>query len=244
MKFNYLGWLLPVVFLSCAGEPATLTSTQLERTEGQCPDACAEVHISYPTVSAGSAALTDSVQRWANQVVRDYSVSMEEETTAAMSMEQAATAFIDLWKMEDHTVSYTFEVRDSVLENTPDYVTLQLSGYIFSGGAHPNSFKELAVFETTSGKRILPAAYIQDTQKILPMLDIAYRAEKKEAFDSGFEYDGGQITFPVQVAFTEKGVLFHYNTYEIGPYILGDASVFLTWTDLEGAAKHPFGVKK
>ena len=62
-----------------------------------------------------------------------------------------------------------------------------------------------------------------------------------EAFGVGNDvYEGGQISFPTQCAITETGVLFHYNTYEIGPYVLGDADIFLTWTDLGTAAVNPF----
>lgn len=244
MKFNYLFWCLLALFVACKNEPATLSSEQFSKTEGDCTQACAEFKVRFPKVVVGEKVLQDSVQRWVENVVRNYSVNTEEAPSASLTLEQAASGFIEMWKADQPEVAYSFEVTDTVLQITPDYVALRLNGYMFTGGAHPNSFSELAVFEASTGKRINKKAYIKDEQKILPLLDIAYRAEKKEGFDSGFEYEAGQIAFPEQVAFTEKGVLFHYNTYEIAPYVMGDADIFLTWIDLEGAAKHPYGLKK
>lgn len=238
MPLKYVVFFLPFFFLACQSEPPVLASKDFSRTEGDCNQACVEFKLRYPEIHGGSPALQDSVRRWVENVVRNYSVSTEEEPTKVLSFEEAANSFIQLWKMEEMAMSYAFEMTDTVLAVTDRYISLRLDIYQFAGGAHPNSASELGVFEVKTGKMIPFSAYIKDQGAILPMLDMAYRAEKQEAFEAGFQYDGesDQIPFPIQCAPTPAGVLFHYNTYEIAPYALGDADIFLTWTDLAAAA--------
>lgn len=240
MQLKYAIFLLSILFFSCKDEPPVLNTSEFAKTEGNCSQACAEFKIRYPAVVSGSAALRDSVQRWVENVVRDYGVMSEETMTQRVALDETARRFFELWKNDESGMSYGFEVKDSVLALGDQFLSLRLDIYTFTGGAHPNYASELAVFDVKTGKLLPVSNYIKDPNAILPMLDIAYRAEKKEAFEAGFSYEGGQITFPVQCAITENGVLFHYNTYEIGPYVMGDADIFLTWTDLGAAAVAPF----
>jgi hypothetical protein len=238
MSPKYAVFLLPFFFFACQSEPPILTSKSFGQLEGDCNQACVEFKLRYPVVEGGSPALQDSVRLWVENVVRNYSVSTEEEPSKPMSFEEAAAGFIQLWKMDEMGMSYAFEVTDTVLALTDRYISLRLDIYQYSGGAHPNSSSEFGVFEVKTGKMIPFSAYIKDQTAILPMLDVAYRAEKQEAFEAGFQYEGEseQISFPTQCAPTPEGVLFHYNTYEIAPYALGDADIFLTWIDLASAA--------
>lgn len=238
MSLKYVVFILPFLFLACKSDPPVLSSQTYGKLEGDCNQACVEFKLRYPEISGGGPALQDSVKRWVENVVRNYSVSTEEEPAKPMTFEEAASSFIQLWKLDDSGMSYTFEIMDTVLAVTDRYISLRLDIYQYAGGAHPNAASELGVFEVKTGKLIPITAYIKDQASILPMLDMAYRAEKQEAFEAGFQYDGEseQIPFPTQCAPTPAGVLFHYNTYEIAPYALGDADIFLTWTDLAAAA--------
>ena len=239
-----------VVIFSCKNEPKippatpvkpAITSADFKINEGDCKVNCAEFSVKYPKITTGTDALRDSVQQWVENMVRNYSIRSEVTPTQRVSIDQAGKEFINLWKNDGSELPYSFEMRDTLLAATLNFITLRLDFYTYTGGAHPDYFSELGVFDANTGKMISAKNYIKDETAILPMLDTAYRAEKKEAFADGNEvYDGGQITFPTQCAITESGVLFHYNTYEIGSYALGDADIFLTWTDLGTAAINPF----
>lgn len=249
MSFKYAVPAFFILFFACKDEPRkantvtekpVLTSTSFTTSEGNCEKSCAEFSARYPLVTTGTPALRDSVMTWVDNKVRDYSIMSEMPPTQRVTVENAGKEFLRLWKADDAGFSYNFEMKDTILALTDKFVTLRLDFYIFTGGAHPNYFSEFAVFDATSGKVIPKSLFIKDEKAVLPLLDTAFKAEKQEAFDNGYTYEGGQIPFPTQCAFTEKGVVFHYNTYEIGPYAMGDADIFLTWVDLGASAAYPF----
>jgi hypothetical protein len=250
MTFKWAILAFPIFTFACKNNPETvvqppvmpiMTAGFFQLNEGDCEKKCVEFTLKYPKVAKGSPALRDSLQQWVENKVRDNSNSSEEPRTQRISMDQAGKEFVDMWKVDESALSYSFEMRDTLLAVTPKFITLRLDFYTYTGGAHPNYTAELVVFNAETGQIVSPISYIKNESAILPMLDTAYRAEKAEAFAEGNEvYEGGKIPFPTQYAITENGILFHYNTYEIGPYVLGDADIFLTWTDLGTAAINPF----
>ena len=215
-------------------EQPVFSSASFQKASG------ADFSVSYPKLTTGSKALKDSIQSWVENTVRNYSISGEEAPTTHMTLEQSATEFIAMYQRDESDIPYSFDIKDTILAATPEFVSVRMDIYLSTGGAHPNYFSELAVFDSKTGAKIPKSLYIKDEAAILPMLEIAYKAEKQEAFDEGFSFDSGQISFPAQTAITENGVLFHYNTYEIAAYVLGDADIFLTWTDLGNAAVSPW----
>jgi hypothetical protein len=241
--------LLAFCFVQCKNEATSTTATPANapvlahntyaKTEGDCNTRCARFSVAYPTVSEGTPALRDSIQRWVTQSVAAMSAQGEEGTAPNLKLEESASAFIEAFKGYDGIGPYEFEAKDTILMANAQYVAIRLDMYIFTGGAHPNTFAQLAVFDSNTGALVPTKAFIKDEKAILPLLDLAYRAEKQEAFAEGVPYMDSTIVFPTQCAFTEKGVLFHYNTYEIAAYAVGDADIFMTWTDLGQSASNP-----
>ena len=245
-KFYTFILAILIVFGQCKNEPAVQNNAALEiehdsfsNSQGDCNKTCVSFKAVYPVIKAGTPALRDSVKQWIEVSAAEMCVQTEEVATPKMSIQESANAFAKIWQEGDTTASYAFEMKDTVLMANSKFVAFRLDMYIFTGGAHPNIFTKLAVFNTSTGALVPATSFIKDEKAILPLLDIAYKAEKREAFEAGNAYMDGAISFPSQCAFTEKGVLFHYNTYEIAPYVMGDADIFMTWTDLEQSAVNP-----
>ncbi len=213
--------------------------SEFTKTDGDCNTRCARFNVSYPMIAEGTPALRDSVKRWVAQSVAAMSAQGEEGPAPDLTIEESANTFIEAFKGYNGIGSYEFEARDTVLMANAQFVALRLDMYIFTGGAHPNTSSQLAVFDANTGATVPMDKFIKDQKSILPLLDLAYRAEKQEAFAEGNAYMDSTILFPAQCAFTEKGVLFHYNTYEIAPYSMGAADIFMTWTDLGQSAANP-----
>jgi hypothetical protein len=213
-----------------------ITQESFKKSEGDCEKNCADFELHYPVIKTGSPALREAVKNWVENSVAEMCAQTEDGTIPKMTIDQASATFIDQWKSSQSELPYEFDLKDSVLMCNAQYVTLRLDIYMYTGGAHPNYFTKLAIFDATNGTIVPKSTFINDEQAILPLLDMVYKSEKSEAFAAGNAYMDGHIIFPEQCAFTENGVLFHYNTYEIAPYALGDADIFMTWTDLGNAA--------
>jgi hypothetical protein len=221
-----------------SGNPPEITSETYVLGEGDSLNFF-EFKAEYPVVKKGTDALRDSVQQWVENCVAEICAQTEDSAPPKLRIDESANALKTLWKTPENTVAHAFNLKDTVLMVNQQFVVLRLDLYLNNGGAHPNYLSRMVVFNSQTGAVIPVTDFIKDPNAILPLLDIAYRAEKQEAFAEGNAYIDSAIVFPTQCVFTEKGVLFHYNTYEIAPYALGDADIFMTWTDLGQSAVNP-----
>ena len=75
---------------------------------------------------------------------------------------------------------------------------------------------------------------IKDRAALAAMCEKKYRIAKAQAFNSGFNFDKEtRFKLPNNMGFTPYGILFHYNTYEVGPYAIGDADFIIDYEELE-----------
>ena len=119
----------------------------------------------------------------------------------------------------------------SVNTNTPNYVTLQSEGYEYgAGAAHGMPWSFYLTFDLKN-KRLLTLDDIitkAGKNKVLQMI-------KKELRDEYSEFGlSTEIGFPGNdPALTEKGVVFTYGAYEIGPYAMGMPEVCLPYSKVK-----------
>jgi hypothetical protein len=218
-----------------------VVSVKFEKNSGDCSKACAEFRASYPTIENGTSALRDSVQLWAETVIRDWSVWSEDTLTQRYSIAQSADSVMAYWKTGGQSEMGCFvDARDTVLVQTTRYLSLRMDVASFAGGAHPNHGSRLATFDLTTGRRVTAAEAIGDTSVLLPLLDKAWRDLKGDAIDATFEFYDNKISVPREFAILREGILFHYDPYEVAAYVLGDADIFLTWAQMGKGGKYPF----
>jgi hypothetical protein len=74
---------------------------------------------------------------------------------------------------------------------------------------------------------------ITDRVGLNRLLEKKFREVKREAFKQGFEFSESMpFKLPNNFGFTSEGILFHYNTYEVGPYTLGDTDMTVSYAEL------------
>ena len=107
----------------------------------------------------------------------------------------------------------------------------------YSGGAHPYTAYTGASFDTATGKQLVISDICNDCDSLAAM--IAYRLEGKYGYFEGEEdFDAlvknleekvkdGSLSFTVGY----EGVTFYFVPYEIGPYSLGNMSVFFSFDE-------------
>jgi|GEM_PF-1567520 len=247
-QISYILFFAVAVWACKQDAPATtaksvvITSKTFEKTDGQCPDKCASFKATYPEVTTGSPALKKAVEDWAFATLRDHAIASETPLSAPMTPDAIANAFIESWKENNDAIpefarSFELDGVDTVLCNSAKALSLRMDIYHSAGGAHPNYFSSFVSFDPATGQVLPFGKVVTNPAAILPLLDKKYRVLKQEAFDNGFVYEGGALTMPQNWAYTENGLLFHYNAYEIAAYAIGDADIFLTWEEMGAAAK-------
>lgn len=101
----------------------------------------------------------------------------------------------------------------------------------YSGGAHGTTTNTFLVFDMTTGQRITEADLFRDgfEEDIAePLYDKILENLDEEAWDAIYEVPTPNGNFSV----SEQGLTWHYNQYEIAPYVVGPLSAEFTWDEL------------
>ena len=135
------------------------------------------------------------------------------------------------------SMPWSLETEGKVLFQNDKLVSVQLHQYSYTGGAHPNTYSTVWMFNKSSNEPLewQDLGVKKDTLEV-----IAERAFRKTAEipvgqsleDAGF-FEGEEFSLPQNYGLVEDGLLLYYNTYEIAPYVFGPTEVVIPWADLK-----------
>jgi len=235
---------------SAAGyAPFTYTTGNFEKTEGDCGapgSPCGRVAIHYPRIGTGG---DDSTRVRLNRLVDDLIVVEGFETDSTRSFDTLADHFLGEYRRAREkfpgaasTAEWTLEITVTPLFDAPGIWSLQLLEYLFSGGAHPNTISVLRSFRTADGSPILLEDIVRpDAMAALAALgerrfrEIREIPEGTSLKDAGFFTDtDGLFHLPDNLAVTDDGLRFFYNSYEIAPHSSGPTGMLLSWSEVGG----------
>ncbi|WP_221393271.1 DUF3298 and DUF4163 domain-containing protein [Dyadobacter sp. NIV53] len=134
------------------------------------------------------------------------------------------------------------EVKGDTIMVTPKVFLYQIDHYSFTGGAHPNSFKSLHIFDGKTGAEMEMKTFVSDTAALLKKVEAAFRKTEKLTSDKDLEEEGYFLSnhrffLPANYSFTRNGILFYYNPYEIAPYVKGVIQFTIPYAELNGMVK-------
>ena len=229
--------------------PVSLTSGTIVQKNGpDCdkPDSlrlnCVEVNFQYPVVTSGPEIMKTAVETWAKDFMTSM-VAYAEEPDNMPLLEEAIQGFFNLHdeSVRDYPEGPAYfiaEVKDTVLLNDGTHLTLQLDGYSYSGGAHPNPSSSVATWEAATGKRVKLEDVVTDLTALQKIAEQKFRQEQAEAFQQGFEFDE---SFPFKLAdntgLLKDGIYFCYVPYEVGPYAMGYTQFVIPFDEIRQIMK-------
>jgi hypothetical protein len=135
--------------------------------------------------------------------------------------------------------SWGVEFKASTPFTSAQLITLDLNGYSYYGGAHPNSVRQLSSYEKVSGKELTAKELIKDTVKLVQILEKRYKEAKGVDPNSDLKevtFDGSPLPLPQNMAIVKNGIMFYYNDYEVAAHAIGPTEIVLTWEELAGIA--------
>ena len=208
-------------------------------------DACVEVELSFPdSIAGGGATLADSARAFVAAAV----LTAPFDSLPSPSAESMADAFVRAFDAAYRESPapwqrWFLEQAAEVACNDGRVLGLRATGSQHTGGAHPISWARLATHDARDARRLDLAALVRPES--LPALtaaaERAFRLAREipegaSLADAGFtELEGGRFRLPDQVLLCPDSVAFHFDAYEIAPYVVGPSD----WA-LPTAAVLPF----
>lgn len=166
-----------------------------------------------------------SLEDLGNRFIQDYNEYTAEAKIRAE--EDNSDPWITPWDIET-TVQVNYE--------SPQAVSLTMSNYAYTGGAHPNSNVTLLTYSSITGKPIKIKDLIKNRTKFNKLAEQKFRetneiAPQDNLNDKGFFWDG-KFQLPANIGLVPEGLYFFYNSYEIAAYAVGPTDFVLTWEEL------------
>ena len=220
--------------------------------------ATSALNVAFPVANKKNARLAAAVNEWiSEQLGGTYGDSLEGDYAKLLSDTAALVDHYfanikkknaDMWKdmaenMQPEDLQ-GMQLLDSVsitkLAEGNDWVTFQFVNDVFQGGAHGSHLVFGQTFRKSDGRRIgwdiIRQSPEDGLQELMRKGILEYmrgdndKLTEEEAMDMLDESAKYYLPMPqCPPIFTEEGILFLYNQYEIAPYALGLPQFILTW---------------
>lgn len=149
-------------------------------------------------------------------------------------------------KNEDGTfgsdLSYQSIITDTVLYNEANFLSVGRFAFDYSGGAHGNYSTAFSVYDLSTHKVITLDDIISVDSEILKKA--LEKAAKKQLTDGktslGDILNSETFDPTLNIALTNKGVLFAYAPYEIASFAQGEIRLFVPFEEIKEALKPEF----
>jgi hypothetical protein len=203
---------------------------------GNKPDtSCSLAKIIYP-VFTGQDALNDTVN---SRLLDIYSNGDKPDK----SLQEQAKNFVGTYMADtvhknNPDMVYTLESTAAVVRQDSSLITIQIDGYVFSGGAHGSTYTGFLNWNTKANKKIgLNDLFSPGYEaKLRAIGEKIFRADEKLSDTSSLRnyfFKDQKFSLNDNFLITPVGIQFLYNEYEIKSYAEGQTTLLIPYTQIK-----------
>lgn len=140
--------------------------------------------------------------------------------------------FEELSKMfPNETMPWEARIKGDVIFENRELLTIGLSSYIFTGGAHGYGSTRFLNFDKSGGEELESKMLFKNLEKFQEYAETKFRIQEnipaQESINStGFMFEQDSFYLPENIGFTREGLILLYNPYEVASY--ADGTIELT----------------
>lgn len=233
-----------VLLAACArdGDPSFET---VHLGSGGC-EGCPEINISIPE-ARGRSKIAEAI----NTALREEVISQLsfEDTVAVETIPQAITSFERVYEQmkrlyPDELAGWKAEILAEITFQDPNWISIRVTSYSFTGGAHGYSFVRYLNFNRPQGREIATWELIANEKDFRTLAENHFRAqlqipEQDPINSTGFMFEDNTFSLPENIGLTPEGVTLHYNQYEVASYADGPIEVVIPFSEVEAYLAKP-----
>lgn len=205
---------------------------------------CVSLSFTYPEFH-GKQPLSDSLQCWINQRILGPEADSFKKDNHHLAQEWFDDYDQYSGSIEDYRIPWSLERRIEMIFQSSNLISLHFNEFSFTGGAHPMQIDIFQSFEESSGNKIVLSDLTYDDHLFQQLTELAEEQfrftyellENENLDDAGFYFLDGTFNLPENFAFTEFGILFYYNVYEVAPYATRPIAIELPYRDLKNIVR-------
>jgi hypothetical protein len=196
-------------------------------------DDCTYIRFEYPEfLDMGSDQVLKSLQSNIESILLTDLAGTNPQTSAEIFIQDYADFLSE--SDEDYVVGWYDERYMQWVYTSPKMVSLMFVWNSYYGGAHPNVTITYYNYDPVTGKKMeLKDVFTSDGLASLQELAeqefrVVRELDPEENLEeAGFWFDEGRFELSNNFTFTDSGILFYYNPYEIASYADGPTEVML-----------------
>ncbi|MBR9921601.1 MAG: DUF3298 and DUF4163 domain-containing protein [Bacteroidetes bacterium] len=204
---------------------------------------CARVEVNLHMMKGQQDPASQKINTRLKEVTTEDIYEFTESEATSAEIGSAAQAFIEGYESfandsPGYLTPWAIEVNSEVLKMNDKILSVSVDHYSYTGGAHPNYYTSMHLFDRSSGEEIEVASLIRNQEALLDLAENKFRTHHdlesgQELADVGFFFDQG-FSLPANMGFNEAGLLLIYNPYEVAPYALGMTQLLLSFEEIKG----------
>lgn len=229
LKKSVLLLALILSVLSCKDEvkPLVFKTTEIDG------EFASDIEVSYTFFSQGAAG--NAINQTIAETIKDEIGQEESEsiTTAIEAFDAEYKAFKN--DFPDSAQQWALSIETEVLYQSDDIISLALNIYQDTGGAHGNDRISLLNFDPKTGELLKYEDVFKDLKALKERVKSEfYNTVTEDDLDENHDYFFGKdFQLPENFGFSEDGIVFLYNTYEVASYNRGFVEFVVDFEDLE-----------
>lgn len=180
------------------------------------------VEINIPE-AIGDMTIAEAINSEINHTVMSALHIGDSENISAKSVEESIDAFNKesvnfMNEFPDSAQVWNAEIDGEVIYQSDEIISISITAYVNTGGAHGIFHISFLNFNAETGKRIPNGNLFYNIT--------AFKTLAKTYFDTSIKdkstlFEKDNFTLPVNIGYTEDGLILAYNIYEIAPYSTG-----------------------
>lgn len=204
---------------------------------GSKPDsACTVVKMNYPEF-IGNTILNDTIEKKAAEI---FSVSEKRD----INFNNLAKHFLDAYAEDVAPVNktgiiYRLSLNIRVIQQDSGFVSLQIDGNTFQGGAHGAAYTGFINWNTKANKEVVLKDILNDgyEAQLTKIAEGIFRKEEKlddtSTYIRDYFFKGNKFALNNNYSITPIGLRYMYNQYEIKPYAAGQTELFIPYNNIK-----------
>lgn len=210
---------------NCSNRDKFFAGTLGREVEMEWDTMCSEIKVRLAKVATGNARVDQAI----NDAILKKVVGGSKQSTL-----KGYLGTVDRLAQEGFVER---EQKCEVLTNTPKVISVLVSSYEFSGGAHPNGWSSHVNADLTTGK-VLKVGDLLKPGGEASLNKIGQRLfEEANGGLEAWEFEGGKFKLSDNYAIQKDGLLFAWDAYEIGPYAAGAPEVLIPYKEMKDLVK-------
>lgn len=171
----------------------------------------------------GNSSVANQINDEINKTVVAALQIGEQDAMTSKTIEESITLFNEEYhafnaNFPDVSQPWEAQIDSEIMFQSPEVISISVTSYVNTGGAHGNITISFLNFDASTGKRIQNSDLIKDKDAFKTIAKLYFKDAVTED-DVLFESDNFQL--PANMGFTEEGIILLYNTYEVAPYSTG-----------------------